>query len=122
MNATRTWLAVAINIMPIPDSERAIVTREKAHDYLLNTEHPDGGSKAIWLGSLGYKHGYWQVLAHDLLKIARTCDDFTIETSPIGVKYKCRGEIGQPGSPGSCISSVDRRAWRSTSFGYSISG
>jgi hypothetical protein len=83
--------------MPVPDSERAVVTREKVHDYLLNAEHPDGGSKAIWFGSLGYERENWQVLADDLLKIARTCDDFTTETSPFGVKYKCRGEIGQPG-------------------------
>jgi hypothetical protein len=27
--------------MPIPDAERAIVSREKLHGYLLNRSHPD---------------------------------------------------------------------------------
>ncbi len=83
--------------MPIPDSERAVITREKVHDYLRNTEHPDGGSKAVWFGSLGYERENWQVLADDLLKIARTCDDYMTEVSRFGVKYKCRGEVGQSG-------------------------
>ncbi|MGI8980691.1 MAG: DUF6883 domain-containing protein [Pirellulaceae bacterium] len=60
--------------MPIPGAGHALVTREKVHDYLLNFEHPDGGSKAIWFRSLGYEQPHWQTLANDLLEIARTCD------------------------------------------------
>jgi hypothetical protein len=45
--------------MPIPDAERAIVSRKKIQDYLLNEEHPDGGSKAVWFASLGYGLHVW---------------------------------------------------------------
>jgi len=83
--------------MPVPDSEQAVVTQEKVYDYLLNTEHPDGGCKAMWFASLGYERENWRMLADDLLKIARTCKEFTTETSPFGVKYKCRGEVGRSG-------------------------
>ena len=54
--------------MPIPDSERAVVEDEKVRDYLLNLDHLDGGSKAVWFHSLGY----------------------------VGVKYKSMGHVGRP--------------------------
>ena len=82
--------------MPIPDSDRAIVTPEKVRDYLLNLDHPDGGSKALWFHSLGYAQIEWRILADDLLGIARECLDFDTESSPYGVKYKARGYLGRP--------------------------
>ncbi len=82
--------------MPIPDAQRAIASREKIHDYLLNPEHPDGGPKAVWFGSLGYERAEWQTLADDLIEIAKTCDQFDTERSPYGVKYKAVGLISQP--------------------------
>ncbi len=48
--------------MPIPDAETAIVTRDKVDGHLLNVDHPDGGSKAIWFHSLGYKQENWRIL------------------------------------------------------------
>ena len=82
--------------MPIPNAERAIVTREKMADYLLNQEHPDGGSKAAWFGSLGYEQPDWQILANDLLVIAKSCDRFDTERSAYGVKYKASGILSRP--------------------------
>jgi hypothetical protein len=38
--------------MPIPNATEATVATEKVRDYLLNPEHPDGGSKAAWFQSL----------------------------------------------------------------------
>jgi len=82
--------------MPIPDAERAVVTADKVRDYLLNLEHPDGGSKAVWFHSLGYARGESQVLANDLMAIARDCDEFDTETTQFGVKYKVAGIVGRP--------------------------
>ncbi|MDZ4658466.1 MAG: hypothetical protein SH868_12885 [Bythopirellula sp.] len=83
--------------MPIPDAQRAIASREKVHGYLLNHEHPDGGSKAVWFASLGYEQDDWQTLASDLLKIAKTCLQYDTELSAHGVKYKTSGSICCPG-------------------------
>ena len=83
--------------MSIPDAETAIVTRDKVHGYLLNLDHSDGGSKPIWFHSLGYGRENWQLLAEDLLKIARTCDRYATERSPYGLKYKASGTVGRPG-------------------------
>ncbi len=92
--------------MPIPDAENAIVTRDKVDGYLLNVDHPDGGSKAIWFQNLGYERENWQLLANDLLEIARTCNKYDRERSPHGVKYKASGTVSQPGHRGGHVLTV----------------
>ncbi len=82
--------------MPIPDAERAVASREKVHDYLLNHEHPEGGSKAVWFRSLGYEQYDWHLLASDLLAIAKTCEHFDTLQSIHGVKYTAVGSISRP--------------------------
>jgi len=82
--------------MPIPHAEQAVVAAEKVRDYLLNLEHADGGSKAVWFHSLGYTRDEWQLLADDLLAIARRCAEFATETTPFGIKYKAAGSVGRP--------------------------
>ncbi|MEX1027794.1 MAG: DUF6883 domain-containing protein [Candidatus Paceibacterota bacterium] len=83
--------------MPFPDAEHAIVTEAKVRDYLLNPNHPVGGPKAVWFASIGYTMDTWQDLAGDLLRLARTVDDFVAKSSPFGVKYEVSGGIGRPG-------------------------
>lgn len=83
--------------MPIPDADRAVVEDAKVRDYLLNLAHPDGGSKAIWFGSLGYSRDEWHDLAADLLAIARNCTTFDTQTTRFGVKYKALGTVGRNG-------------------------
>ena len=85
-----------LSFMAIPDANRAVVEDAKVRDYLLNLEHPDGGSKAIWFHSLGYDRNEWQCLAADLLAIAQNCTAFHTETNAFGVKYKALGAIGRP--------------------------
>ena len=82
--------------MPIPSAEQAKVAAEKVRDYLLNLEHPDGGSKAAWFHSLGYARERWQQLAEDLLAIARHCRRFESEATRFGIKYKAAGSVGRP--------------------------
>jgi hypothetical protein len=38
----------------IPNANRAIIETSKLHDYLLNTAHKKGGSKARLLIGMGY--------------------------------------------------------------------
>ena len=83
--------------MGIPDSQNAIAGESKVRDYLLNPDHPDGGSKAVWFQNRGYSRDQWQLLADDLLLIARNCSFFETELSPYGIKYIAVGDIGRPG-------------------------
>jgi hypothetical protein len=81
--------------MPIPQATEETVGTEKVRDYLLNPEHPDGGSKAVWFQSLGYARDRWQELASDLLALAATCEQFATACTPFGVKYIAKGQIGR---------------------------
>jgi len=92
--------------MPFPDAENAIVAEEKIREYLLNPSHPVGGSKAIWFASIGYTLDNWQELTGDLLRLARTADNFVAKWSPFGVKYEVSGEIGRPGHRPAVVVSI----------------
>ena len=80
--------------MPFPDAEHAVVTQDKVCDYLLNPVRAVGGPKAAWFASIGYTRQNWIQLSDDLLRVARTCDDFIAKSSLYGVKYETKGEIG----------------------------
>jgi hypothetical protein len=81
--------------MPIPNATEATAATEKVRDYLLNAEHPDGGSKAAWFQSLGYGRDRWHELASDLLALAATCEQFATVRTPFGVKYVVKGQVGR---------------------------
>jgi hypothetical protein len=83
-------LPVAIP-MPIPNAAEATAATEKVRDYLLNAEHPDGGSKAAWFQSLGYARDRWYELASDLLALAATGEQVATVRTPFGVKICCEG-------------------------------
>ena len=83
--------------MPIPNARAAVVATEKVRDYLLNRDHPDGGSKAAWLHSLGYTRQEYWLLANDLLAIAHNSESYVAETTKFGLKYRVSGELARPG-------------------------
>ncbi|NBC10339.1 MAG: hypothetical protein GVY24_01205 [Planctomycetes bacterium] len=81
-----------------------MINAEKVRDYLLNREHPDGGTKAVWFQSLGYTRDRWPQLADDLRAIARDCESYDTETTVFGLKYRATGSVGRPGHrPGSVL-------------------
>lgn len=82
--------------MSIPDANSAFVPDEKLSGYLLDVQHPVGGSKAKWFLSLGYDPAVPSVLESDLLNLVRTSDDFVEKKSSFGTKYVVRGKITSP--------------------------
>jgi hypothetical protein len=92
--------------MPIPNANEATAATEKVRDYLLNPEHPDGGSKAAWFQSLGYVRDGWQELASDLLALAAACEQFVTVQTPFGVKYVLKGQIGRTSHRSASVLSV----------------
>lgn len=100
--------------MPIPDADRAVVEESKLVQYLLNPDHPDGGAKARWFGSRGYKRSNWRLLRDHLLAIGRQCPDFETERTPFGVKFIASGGIGVSGFPAGTV----RTVWIVNTDGY----
>lgn len=92
--------------MPIPRADLAYVTREKLRDYLLDEQHPIGGSKAKWFRSLGYDFTDPTALEQDLLKQVQTSDDYIEKSSPFGTKYVVSGKISAPNGEEASVTTV----------------
>ena len=82
--------------MPIPLADSAYVPQEKLTKYLLDEQHPVGGSKAKWFLSLGYEVANPQLLERDLLKLVQTSEQHTATTSRFGTKYIVTGSVSMP--------------------------
>ena len=82
--------------MPIPDAHLAYVPPEKLTGYLLDEQHPVGGSKAKWFRSLGYDLADAASVERELLKQVQTSENFVEKSSAFGKKYVVYGKITSP--------------------------
>lgn len=72
--------------MKLPNAEQALVEPRKLTRYLLNLDHVDGHSKAVFFLGHGFTRRGWRALAAALRKHALH-DVATVETVIYGVKY-----------------------------------
>ncbi len=82
--------------MKIPNKDRAIIEQSKITEYLLNTEHKRGGSKAKMLLQFGYSLENWQQLESDIREFHLTGDVDTIKETAYGVRYEVRAALLTP--------------------------
>jgi hypothetical protein len=82
--------------MPIPNADSAYVPAEKLTDYLLNENHPVGGSKAKWFRALGYDTANKMLLEQALLNLVRSSEDYAQKSSALVTKYIVSGKISAP--------------------------
>ena len=80
----------------LPNAQHAIVDPAKVRDYLLSPIHPIGHFKAVVFNALGYSTKDWQVLADDLLTLARTNPASLGRPSLHGQKYEVSGKLTGP--------------------------
>ena len=83
--------------MKLPDADKAIVSREKAADYLLNPAHPDNGGKAEFFTRLGFRRDQWEIFAAALKSLAAAGDAISSSESSHGKKYVIVGWLESPG-------------------------
>lgn len=82
--------------MELPNAQRARVEQAKVLDYLLATDHPEGGSKAEFFSRFGFSIDQWQHLA-DALRVHGTSHEVAeIEQTPFGMKYSVDGIVETP--------------------------
>lgn len=82
--------------MRIPEADSAIIEEQKIVQYLLNTDHRRGGSKAALLLQFGYTPTTWQRLADDLRRDHLGRDVDLTRTTPYGERYEIRAAIQTP--------------------------
>ncbi len=57
--------------MTLPNAHLALVEREKITEYLLNTEHLYGASKARFFSAFGFDAEAWETMAQALREHAQ---------------------------------------------------
>ncbi len=81
--------------MRLPFAELAVVPERKITHYLLNPDHPEGGSKARFFLGVGYDPGAIERFRDDLLLLGRTSDMKEVPTR-FGPKYVGVGFVTAP--------------------------
>ncbi len=79
--------------MRIPGADRAIISREKIVEYLLNLDHPDGGSKAELLARAGFAANRPEELEQALRAQHLSLDANKGKPSAFGEKYEIIGPL-----------------------------
>ncbi len=82
--------------MKVPNNDRAIIEPSKLIEYLLNTEHKRGGTKAKLLIQFGYSLENWQQLEADIRRFHLVVDANVIKETAYGVRYEISTHLLTP--------------------------
>jgi len=82
--------------MKIPTSNIAVIEPSKLTEYLLNTDHKRGGSKARLLIQFGYSPNNWQQLEEDIRKFHLTVDVNVVKETAYGIRYEISTNLLTP--------------------------
>ncbi len=82
--------------MKLPKAELAIVEQGKIVDYLLNSIHPQGASKAKFFARFGFRLEEWKVLAIALQEHGRQNEVVVTRETGFGPRYEVEGELNAP--------------------------
>jgi hypothetical protein len=82
--------------MKLPNAENAVIERLKLSGYLLDVDHPQGGSKARLLVSLGDSIATWTQLESDLRSMHLPEDVVAISQTQWGTRYEIVAPLTGP--------------------------
>lgn len=82
--------------VPIPNTDRAVIAREKLAVYLLNPSHKRGSAKARLLLGIGYRTDAPEVLESDLRSQHLPLEPARTSRNAYGVVYEIEGPISTP--------------------------
>jgi hypothetical protein len=83
--------------MKLPNTDKLIVEREKIVDYLLNSAHRYGASKARFFMEFGFRVAEWERLAEALREHGRTHEVARVSETGFGPRYVVEGDLNTPG-------------------------
>jgi hypothetical protein len=82
--------------MRLPNAHLALVEREKITEYLLNTEHFYGASKARFFNQFGFNLTEWETLAHALREHGQLYEVSRTRETPFGPRFEVEGQLNAP--------------------------
>ena len=90
----------------LPGAANAVLDDRKITQYLLNTVHPSGATKAKFFMSLGFSLAHWAELKSALLKHPQNNPVTSQTSSPFGQKFEVSCSLVAPDGRNPCIISV----------------
>ncbi|MBL9130973.1 MAG: hypothetical protein JNG86_07230 [Verrucomicrobiaceae bacterium] len=87
----------------LPQPDRLMVEQSKVTDYLLNRDHPEGGSKAKFFLNRGFTPLLWQEMAESLRQHGRTQPVTETTATRFGKKFTVECQIKTPDGKNPCI-------------------
>lgn len=82
--------------MKLPNAQIAVIEPKKLSEYLLNTQHKRGGSKARLLYHFGYRAVDWERLASDIRQSHLEADLQATTQTAYGVRYEIHAPLHTP--------------------------
>lgn len=82
--------------LKLPNSHLAIVERAKICDYLLNSAHRFGASKARFFQQFGFILDDWEVLAVAIKNHGAQNEVVNVKETGFGPRYEVDGELVAP--------------------------
>ncbi len=82
--------------MKLPNADKLVVEREKIVDYLLNTTHRYGASKARFFAGFGFQAEQWEQLAQALRHHGQTHEVKRARETGFGPRYQVEGRLNAP--------------------------
>jgi hypothetical protein len=80
----------------LPKAELAVIDEWKIARYLLATDHPVGGPKAVFFRQFGYRLAAWAELRDALIAHASSGELVSASKIEFGMKYTLDGPIITP--------------------------
>jgi hypothetical protein len=80
----------------LPDCDKAQIEDTKLYNYLLNSSHPDGKSKARFYELIGYTLDKGELLRAELLRLACSGSVVNETINKAGRKFVVIGSINAP--------------------------
>lgn len=82
--------------MKLPNAENAVVEREKITEYLLNSTHSYGASKARFFGAFGFGADEWWILAEAIREQACNHEVTRVQDTGFGPRFEVEGPLKAP--------------------------
>ncbi len=77
-------------------ADQLLIEEQKVRQYLLNTDHPDGGSKARFFIRHGFDPSGWRTFARAIRNHAMLFPVKSEQKTPFGTKYVIEGFLETP--------------------------
>jgi hypothetical protein len=92
--------------MKLPNADKLVIEHEKIVDYLLNSTHRFGGSKARFFDRFGFEPEHWQQLSEALRIHGQTHEVKRVRETGFGPRFEIEGKLSAPDGRSPSVRSV----------------